>query len=805
MLPQITIPTRVTRTSASLIDHIYRTTDNNNCTAGTIISDITDHYINFILTKKFVRRTIPPKRVTYRPYSSANIAKFNTYLEESCDWNTILGLSDVNEAYDSFVSEYNKALNVCIPLTSKRIDRFKHKQNPWITRGILQSLKTKNKLYKQKVSCRNHNDEIQKRYNNYRNILHKTIRLAKQRYWENRLSEAKHDMKRMWNSINSLLGKNKSKKELPEYFMHENKTIKDPKDIANIFNNFYVSIGPSLADSLPCVNSAMNTLPAVNLMNSFYLAPTTEEEILKIISILKPKTSTGNDEISSKLIKQSSKIISKPLCHIINLSLSSGIVPNNMKIAKVIPIYKNEDPKLIKNYRPISLLPSFSKIIEKIVLKRLNMYLTEKSILSSTQYGFRENHSTELAILEFQNRIIKNLNRKKHSIGLFLDLSKAFDSLQHDILLKKLEHYGIRGISLNWFKSYLSDRQQFVAFKNINSDISHVSCGVPQGSILGPVLFLLYVNDLANTLNNAKFVLFADDTNIIFENENYQTLAKDVKNGLKSLSEWFNQNKLSINAKKTKVIQFNSDINANVNSLVLYLNGTQIEHANSIKFLGIKIQHNLKWDMHCTEKANKMSQILGLLSRMRNTLTVPVMTTIYQSLMEPHLNYGILSWGKAPKKCLKRLKIIQKKAVRVINKARYNSHTNALFKKSNILKFDDILRINCAKLIFKKNRGQLPTFHSRQLLNNQEYLQSDRITRQAKDIYVLPHPNQISKQTLNFVVGTNWNNLPNEIKDMVTSNMTYRTFVKQTKKILLLTYNTACNIQNCYICRIMTS
>ena len=286
---------------------------------------------------------------------------------------------------------------------------------------------------------------------------------------------------------------------------------------------------------------------------SLFLNPTDENEISNIIKLLKPKTSCGHDGISPKVLKKLYTGIISPVVHIINLSLSTGTIPMAMKLAKVVPIFKNSGSnEIMKNYRPVSLLPVLSKVLERIIYNRLFEDLVKHKILHTSQYGFQPNLSTELAILELQERLINTLNNKECCVGVFMDLSKAFDTLDHDILLNKLEHYGIRGIAHDLFRDYLTGRSQYVSIDGVNSIQLPITCGVPQGSILGPLLFLIYINDLATVSKNAITVLFADDTNTIYKSHSYQNLKHIVTEDLQNLSDWFKANKLALNETKAK-------------------------------------------------------------------------------------------------------------------------------------------------------------------------------------------------------------------------------------------------------------
>ena len=275
---------------------------------------------------------------------------------------------------------------------------------------------------------------------------------------------------------------------------------------------------------------------------------------MNIIHVCKNKQSSGWDDIPMTIIKYVGPHIAAPFAHICNLSFSSGLFPSEMKTAKVTPVYKGDSRDEFSNYRPISLLPNFSKILEKIMFNRLSEFLNKHEILYEQQYGFRQNFSTDLALLELSDKIAESIDAKKYTIGIFVDLSKAFDTLNHGILLKKLFRYGIRGIANNWFQNYLHERQQYVMFNNVTSTKCKITTGVPQGSILGPLLFLLYINDICRTSEILKFILYADDTNIFYSCESLDQLCEVVNRELHGVMQWFRANRLSVNLKKTNFV-----------------------------------------------------------------------------------------------------------------------------------------------------------------------------------------------------------------------------------------------------------
>jgi hypothetical protein len=485
-----------------------------------------------------------------------------------------------------------------------------------------------------------------------------------------------------------------------------------------------------------------------NTANSFFMQPSHEQEILSIVKAMKPKTSSGFDSISPKLLQGTIQGISSPLTHIINLSLEKGEVPNLMKFAKVIPVHKGGELSSILNYRPISLLPTFSKVLERVVYKRLYHYLDTNKLLSASQYGFQASLSTELAILELQDRIASALDSGGWCLGVFLDLSKAFDTINHSILLNKLESYGIRGLALNWFKSYLSNRCQYTFLNNTESDSRIISCGVPQGSILGPLLFLVYVNDIKNAIHIGDPILFADDTNILYTHNNLDALSRITNVELEQVSQWFICNKLSINTSKTKFMVFHRpQMQFNHTDMHVTLNGVNIEYVSQLKFLGVYIEEDLSWKTHANHISKKIAKSLGVLHRLKHQLPESILLQLYNSLILSHISYSISVWGNVSMSDKKKIFVLQKKALRCISNSRYNCHTNPLFVKYNLMKFEDIYKLNCCRLYYSYKKDSLPTFH-RSIFENQ--IQRNRITRQSRNIPTPIKQYKVGKQPSTF-------------------------------------------------------
>ena len=395
----------------------------------------------------------------------------------------------------------------------------------------------------------NNPDERCAQYKIYRNKLHYLLRAAERRHYQNLLYEHKSNVKKSWQILKMVINKKKTSPVCTKFKCNDG-IINDKNEISDKFNKFFVNVGASLAAAIAPSNNNPLEYMKNDTSITFQNTPVTEREMENILMHLKD-SSSGWDELRPNVMKTIKKSIIFPIMYITNLSFQTGVFPRELKIANVVPILKAGDEMVFTNYRPVSVLPVFSKILERLMYNRLIEYINENKLLYKYQFGFQKGKSTYMAVLALVDKISEALNNGDYVIGVFLDFSKAFDTVNHDILLKKLEKYGIQGAALDWFTNYLSNRLQYVTYNGAKSKREIIKCGVPQGSILGPLLFLVYINDLSTVSNDCFSVLFADDTNMFVTGKNTADMCVKLNNDLQEICEWLRCNKPSLSILKT--------------------------------------------------------------------------------------------------------------------------------------------------------------------------------------------------------------------------------------------------------------
>ena len=687
---------------------------------------------------------------------------FKTQLT-TLSWSSVYNSNGPNEKYNSFFEIINKLHNSCFPLEKIRINT-RHQNKPWITTAVLKSIKKKNSLYKRYMRTRT--SEMLSKYKIYKNKLTTILRLAEKQYYANKLLEMKSNISGTWKLLNKMTCRGAAKKQRIEEIESNGCKISSSQIIAEKFNHFFSNIGPELAKKIPPSSKKPEQFLKGSYPHSMFFSPILENEIFDIISNLKNTTSRGYDNLPMSILKSCNLELCPILTYLTNESLTGGVFPDALKIAKVVPIFKAGDIKNIANYRPISVLSNISKIYEKLVCARLNKYLVDSSILHDNQFGFRPKLSTCLALLQLVDELTRSIDEGKITVGVFVDLAKAFDTVDHKILLNKLQYYGLRGIPHQWFTSYLSNRKQYVTVNNIDSGFSDVLCGVPQGSILGPILFIIYVNDLNGVSNKLRNIMFADDTNLFMTGKNISEIELQINIELNLLVEWFQANLLSLNISKTNYIIFCKKRKINTN---IFIGRTPLERLQNTKFLGVVLSHDLSWNKHIDVVLNKISKNIGIIAKVRHLLPLSHTCILYRTLVEPYLNYCNLVWASQHKRGnLEKILKVQKKYCRIITFSEFQAHSGPLFKQLAFLTVYSIFRFQLAIFMYKCTHNLLPHNESYSFVTGNTL--HSHATRHCTDL-VTAYCRTTCRWTTVQIQGPKlWNSLPDYVKNVPSVN-----------------------------------
>ena len=445
----------------------------------------------------------------------------------------------------------------------------------------------------------------------------------------------------------------------------------------------------------------------------------------------------------------------------------------------------------------MSVLPSMSKVVERVLHSQLVEYFTEENLLFKHQYGFRKRHNTELAALEFIERIVSTMDKNEVPLAIFLDLSKAFDTLNHQILIHKLEYYGIRDNALQLLQNYLANRKQCTVLNSVTSSMKQITTGVPQGSILGPLLFVIYINDLVQSTRLFQPVIYADDTTLQASLKCFGRPGRDrdkaVNSELEEIAKWFTLNKLSVNPAKTRAMLFHSP-KKRIECPVLFLGNSVIEYVENFDFLGITVDKNLTWKPHVQKVSKKLSKTVGILSRLKNELPQDILLIIYNSLFLSHINYGLLCWGSK----IKEIEKIHKKAIRIISKSKYNSHTEPLFKKLKLLKAPDIVKLQLYKFCYRLQNELLPAFFMEGIFTRASSIHQRNL--RTTHTYRLPRiKHEYARNSIGYSIAQAYNECPENIRSKFYTH-SYNGVVIYIKQYCINSYESECRVANCYIC-----
>lgn len=612
-------------------------------------------------------------------------------------------------------------------------------------------------------------------FTNLRNKVTAELRKAKANFFLEIIRNAQGNSRIIWKTIDKLIGNEKTKCE--NICLNINgKIIDDSFVIATNFNEYFLNIAQTSVQNFQIVHPPL----IINDKSDFNLSLITKTKVEKIITVLNNSKAKDIYGLDTSFLKQQKEILSDPLTKMINQSISEGIFPAALKSAIVTPIFKSGHKQDMNNYRPISILPAVSKVLEKTVAEQLTTHFESQALLNPMQFGFRRKYSTDFACCYLLETIRAYVDQGRVVGAVFLDLRKAFDTVNHQILYSKLNQYSLSEHTQNWIRSYLSDRHQCVQVNNIKSAFRATSMGVPQGSILGPLLFSIYINDLPRVCSDVDIIMYADDTVIFTFGENELEVADKLSKEMQKVVEWLQTSCLTLNVEKTVSMFFSNKRKLHLTQQI-QVNGQIIKNVKETKYLGLTLDSNLGFKSHIKKLGNKLKFNLMNYKHIRNSLTTEASNIYFNAMIVPHLLYCMSSWSQACKTSLKLLESLYKRAIKIHDKKPRQYHHCKVLSKYNILSFENLIKYNQISVLYKIIHNiAAPPLRKFVTLNSDRL---NRVTRStARGECSVPRCRTTYGQHSFFYKAVSlWNTLQNEI--ILCTN--YSTFTRLTKQWLL--------------------
>jgi hypothetical protein len=725
------------------------------------------------------------------------------------DWNNVLLSDDVQVSFDLFWNCFNDFFQEIFPLKKRKVNKNKFKVEKWMTKGILISRKTKLKLRKKSLEYPTFTYISE--YKTYRNLYNKIVRKAKEKYYNDTFFKFKNNPKKTWGLLNEI---RKKKQNAPiDKLTIDGKSINDINEIAECFNDHFSSIANKIVTKIPPSSSDFLTYLGSNPSSEEFSPPIVGgEKIIEVVQNFESKNSTDINGLSVTFLKKIIYSIARPLTHIFNLSFQQGRIPSQLKTCRVVPIFKSGKKDCMDHFRPIGLINVFAKVMEKILCLNLTNFLETNNLIYIHQYGFRKSHSTIHPMIHFLNMVAEASNKKEFTIAIFCDLQKCFDVFDREILLRKMDFYGIRGIALEWFKDYFTDRSQFVDLNGNFSSVKSSTLGVIQGSILGPILSNLYLNDLHKVVIKLLLFSFADDSKFVYSDKSLENLILTANLEFRKVAQWMRANRLMLHPDKTKYMIFcprqkpidtslckvflnNNDIGATFEDprLIKEITFLNIADEPIIRFLGLYLDPHLTFRFHVTQILSKISKGLYIMRTVKNILPESALKTLYFSLINSHLIYALPAYGCADRSILNPLIKIQKKAIRIVSKSKWNSHSEPIFQRLGIMRFEDMIKYSQLEFMHLFEHQRLPESFKNIWRTRNEILSVDNYSlRRAIDLHIETPRTNFSQKLPLHTFPSLWNTLEPEMKQLWPPKL----FKKTLKSQLLSKLNSIINCEN---------
>ena len=755
---QIHNPTRVCDSTSTLIDHIYTNSESKISNANVSPSGVSDH---FPILCTFLLKVPKPFNNSHVTIETRSFKHFdlNAFLNDlsTINFTPVYYEHNPNQTLDLFYDLFLPLLDKHAPIKKRRV---KQRIRPgWLTNEIIEEMNLRDMLSKNKKSPE---------YKKQRNKVTALVRKTKKCYY-NKLIESNANIATLWRVTNLILGKHTT-----------NRSTQPSKFTSDQFNDYFTSLGNNLVQLNYGSNVSFSIAPYLEEFckekykeRSCNIPLITENETVKYIKQLKNKKSYGTDNINIYLLKISLPFITKPLTHIYNTCIASNIFPDKLKHAKVIPLPKCKNANDLNDFRPISILNIISKPLEKHIHKHIYNFFETHSLFHPFQSGFRQKHSCHTASIRVVDTWLNNINDGKLNGAVFLDLKKAFDLVNHNILLEKISLYLQNDSTTNLLRSYLSQRTQTVYSDGAFSSYKHIPCGVPQGSILGPLLFCIYINDLALSISNQSLYLelFADDSNLHSSSKDIHSLNKDLQSGLDNIQNWCKSNRMILHPDKCKSMVITTRQKRQLHQYKLYLkiNESNIVQVEEHKILGITVDHNLSWEKHINHLNKQLSKNLFLLSKLKPFLSSQCLRIFFNAHILSRINYCDSIWNQAANEHINKIDSLYKRGIKMISEEKYMP-TSEKIRKLNYLPLKGHFFYNYACLIFKIQNNMTPEYltnfisFSNRSNSNNLIVPSTRIDK--------------FKSSFSFMAPTIWNKLPQNVRQTKTIGA-YKVAVKK--------------------------
>ena len=767
----------------ALLDHHWTNTPEKVTNVQSFFQGGSDHKLLFAVrqTKSTVSK---PRIIKKRSFKNFKPDDFVAAVK-TLKWFDAYMSDNIENAIEIVTKKLTDILDKMAPIKT-----IQNRSNyaPWISKDTKNKINARNEAQK-KASQTNMLSDWEE-YKRQRNQVNLTVKTEKKSWQAAKISSFGSDSSSIWKNVKNWLGWSKGG---PPTKLLENGTIfTKPSDLARIMNSFFIKKVQNLRKNLPeNPGNPLQLLEAImqNRSCSFKLAPVHPDTVLKIISNLKKSSACGTDEISSSVLKLIKYEITPVLTHIVNLSISNQTFPSLWKTTKVIPLHKKNEMLLPKNYRPVSLLSVLSKVTERCIFLQMSSYFEENDLLHPNHHGFRPKHSTASALIQMFDSWIEAFENDEVSAVIMLDMSAAFDIVDHDILLSKLALYGFEDNALSWIRSYLSDRAQCVSIEGSLSEPLPLLCGVPQGSILGPLLYILYTNDLPEVIHQEAhhpenpqeisfhthchsdcggLCLYADDSTFTLSNRDVNKLNEDIDVKYKAIADYMNKNKLVLNSDKTHLLVMASERKHQIHDnfgINLDTGSETIEPQVEEKLLGAVVSNNLLWKNHIRDSKTSLMKTLtsriNALSKVSHYSSFLTRKMVANGMFMSYMSYLIPLFGGSSENLIAGLQTLQNRAARLVTKSDWRTSSASMMNQIGWLNVRQLTVLQSLMIIFKTNRDRKPVYLYNKISN--KFAVNTRLGANNGIKDTRRYKSTIASQSFTPRSIKHWNSLPNNI------------------------------------------